>query len=67
MSKYDGWALKSYAGRKPYLFASFFHVLRKDVIAHVDKTVVDSYKKWKRGHGKHYKIVKVKLVEVSNE
>lgn len=64
MDKYDGWTLKSPGVKRSYLLGSFVHTTRKEVIEHIDKVVVEGYKKWKRGVGKDYQIVKVKLVEV---
>ena len=65
--KYDGWVLKgpgySY-NSKGYFMPSFFHQTKRDVIKQVDKVVAEGYKKWRKGVGSGYKIVKVKLVEV---
>ncbi len=62
--KYDGWVLKNPGRKGAHLFGSFFHDTREGVIEQVDKTVVEGYKKWKRGVGSGYKIVKVKFMEV---
>jgi len=66
MSKYDGWVLKRTVTRKPYLIVHFFHELRRDVIKHIDKAVGVGYEEWKKEHGKNYKIVKVKIIEVND-
>jgi len=64
MSKYDGWAIKSFVGKNPWLIPWYFFELRKDVIKDFDDVEGEgSWRKYRRG-GTH-KLVKVKLVEVA--
>ena len=67
MSKnYDGWCLKSYYGRSPWLVPDSFHVYRREVIEQFENAYGHGY--WEKEQKKgHYKIVKVKLVEISDE
>lgn len=62
MAKYDGWTLKSYAGRKPYLFLADVKRTRGEVIKELESEFDDHWETIKKKH--KFKIVKVKLVEV---
>lgn len=66
MRKYDGWTLKvSWAGREPYLIPGLFHYDRSGVIKDFEGSDIGSWRRYRR-KGIH-KIVKVKMVEVSND
>lgn len=63
--KYDGWCLKCIDARKPYFLTPFFARLRRDVVDLIEERVYEGYEQWWKDKGRgHYKIVKVKLVEV---
>jgi len=63
MEKYDGWAIKSFNARNPWLLTWTLERTRKEVIETFEK--MWEGEKWKdyRKTGL-YQIVKVKLVEV---
>lgn len=64
MAEYDGWVIKNFNARNPWLLLSTFHRKRTDVIRHFDSTwwATGIWKKERRKG--NFKIVKVKLVEV---
>jgi len=62
--KYDGWCLKSYCGRKPWLYSFSFKTNRSEVIKEFNRLRDDSGA-WRRARrGGWFEVVKVKLVEV---
>jgi len=63
MEKYDGWTLKSCAGRKPHLFLGDVRKTRDEVIKELERVFDDDWKNIKKE--RKFKIVKIKLVEVA--
>jgi len=62
MKKYDGWTLKSYMVRKPFLVPDFFHKTRKEVIEKFESYWDEPWEKYrKKGM---FEIVKVRMIEV---
>lgn len=64
MKNYDGWTLKVFLGGRyePYIVSGYFHETRSEVIKEFEKTF-GSWRGYRRGG--HYKMVKVKLIEVT--
>jgi len=62
MAKYDGWVIKSFSARNPWLLMWTLERTRKQVIEFFEKEWVGE--KWKDYRKAGYKLVKVKLVEV---
>jgi len=62
MAKHDGWTIKSYFGRNPWLLTSYYHSTRKEVIKDFEETTGESWRKFRRKG--HLGIIKVKLIEV---
>lgn len=60
--KYDGWCIKSYWGRNPWLVVNWFGETRIKVIEGFEKATGDSWKKHRKAG--NFKLVKVRLVEV---
>lgn len=63
MAKYDGWTLKSCAGRKPHLFLNDVKRTRSEVIGELENEFDDHWETIKKR--RNFKIVKIKLVEVA--
>ena len=63
MAKYDGWTLKSLAGRKPHLFLADVKRTRDEVIKELECVFDDHWGNIKKR--RKFKIVKIKLVEVA--
>ena len=63
MAKYDGWTLKSCAGRKPHLFLADVKSTRAEVIGELENEFDDNWRNIKKK--RKFKIVKIKLVEVA--
>ena len=63
--KYDGWVLKSYYARNPFIVPGTYHETRKEVVEWYRLNVDGDWEKERR-RGKA-EIVKVKLVEVFDE
>ena len=61
--KHDGWVIKSFMGRNPWLIYGFFEETRSKVIERYDDMFGVGCWKAQRKRGA-LKIVKVKLVEV---
>ena len=62
MSEYDGWTIKSFMGRNPWLLINFTRLTRKEAIENYEGIFGSGC--WKeRRDGGHLKLVKVKLVE----
>jgi len=61
--KYDGWVLKSYCGRNPWLMPWTFKETRKEVLATLQRDVGESFRNYRRKHT--HQIVKVKFVEIN--
>jgi len=62
MKKYDGWVLKSFSGRNPWIMPWTFRETRKEVLINFKETVGEQFRNYRR-RGMH-KIVKVKLTEI---
>jgi len=63
--KYDGWILKDSTG---YMFISYFRPTRTEVVKMVNDGEIDPSMLWRNwGRRTGHEIVKVKLVEVSDE
>ena len=62
MKKYDGWVVKSYCGRNPWIVPYMFRERRIDVIKGFNEGAPGLWRKLRR-KGLH-ELVKVKLVEV---
>ena len=65
MQKYDGWVVKSYCARNPFLIPDWFRTTRKKVIEHYDEMFGKGCWKALRKRG-DLELVKVKFVEVDN-
>jgi len=63
MKKYDGWVIKSFMGRSPWLLINFTKITRKEVIENYEGIFGEGCWKERRKRG-HLKLVKVKLVEM---
>lgn len=64
MAKYDGYCLKKMKARVPHFLLGFSAPLKRDVIDFIELRIRKTYDEWRKGVGKDYKIVKVKLTEV---
>lgn len=64
MKKYDGWVIKSYNARNPWLLLWTFGTTRKEVIENFEEAWEGEVWKKHRRTGQ-YKIVKVKFMEVA--
>ena len=62
MKKYDGWVIKSFYAKNPFLLIGTFHETRKEVIDWYEISVEPFWEKERRKG--YLKIVKVRLVEV---
>lgn len=66
MKEYDGWILKSFMGRSPWIVPNSFRVTRVEIVKYWRELMgISLYRK--RIREGSFKIVKVKLVEVSDD
>lgn len=63
MKKYDGWVIKTFRPRNPYIIIGYFQETRKEVIKRFEDLFGEG--EWQKERRKGYlKLVKVKMIEV---
>ena len=63
--KYDGWVIKSYNARTPFLIVEWFGFTRKEAIEKFERAWGEGEWRKERRRG-NFEVVKVKAVEVSD-